>query len=126
MPYLVFQTRLIGSLPAAEASSGGSSMRSAISLPFSPAITSGPAVPVRSSGPSVPPSQPAVAETADTSEKLVHEPPAVKAAVVSADVLFEQHRESLHRQWIAGQSASERRFDEVAVTLARTFALMWA
>jgi HPr kinase/phosphorylase len=44
----------------------------------------------------------------------------MKAAVVSADVLFEQHRESLHWQWIAGQSASERRFDEVAVTLARS------
>ncbi|MDP3521325.1 MAG: HPr(Ser) kinase/phosphatase [Hydrogenophaga sp.] len=44
----------------------------------------------------------------------------MKAAVVSADVLFEQHRESLHWQWIAGQIASERRFDEVAVTLARS------
>jgi HPr kinase/phosphorylase len=44
----------------------------------------------------------------------------MKAAVVSADVLFEQHRESLHWQWIAGQSASERRFDDVAVTLARS------
>ena len=44
----------------------------------------------------------------------------MKAAVVSADVLFEQHRESLHWQWIAGQIASERRFDDVAVTLARS------
>jgi HPr kinase/phosphorylase len=44
----------------------------------------------------------------------------MKAAVVSADVLFEQHRETLRWQWIAGQSASERRFDEVAVTLARS------
>ncbi|MFC7409039.1 HPr(Ser) kinase/phosphatase [Hydrogenophaga atypica] len=44
----------------------------------------------------------------------------MKAAVVSADVLFEQHRESLHWQWIAGQIASERRFDEVAVTMARS------
>jgi HPr kinase/phosphorylase len=44
----------------------------------------------------------------------------MKAAVVSADVLFEQHRESLHWQWIAGQIASERRFDDVAITLARS------
>ncbi len=44
----------------------------------------------------------------------------MKAAVVSADVLFEQHRESLHWQWIAGQIASERRFDDVAVTMARS------
>ena len=44
----------------------------------------------------------------------------MKAAVVSADVLFEAHREVLRWQWIAGQSASERRFDDVAVTLARS------
>ena len=44
----------------------------------------------------------------------------MKAAVVSADVLFEQHREVLRWQWIAGQSASERRFDDVAVTMARS------
>ena len=44
----------------------------------------------------------------------------MKAAVVSADVLFEQHREVLRWQWIAGQVASERRFDEVAVTQARS------
>ena len=42
----------------------------------------------------------------------------MKAAVVSADVLFEQHRETLRWQWIAGQSASERRFDEVALYAA--------
>jgi len=35
-------------------------------------------------------------------------------------VLFEQHREALRWQWIAGLSASERRFDEVAVTAARS------
>ena len=44
----------------------------------------------------------------------------MKAAVVSADVLFEQHRESLQWQWIAGQIASERRFDDVAITMARS------
>ncbi len=44
----------------------------------------------------------------------------MKASVVSADVLFEQHREALRWQWIAGLSASERRFDEVAVTAARS------
>jgi HPr kinase/phosphorylase len=44
----------------------------------------------------------------------------MKAAVVSADVLFEQHREVLRWQWIAGQMASERRFDDVAVTQARS------
>ena len=44
----------------------------------------------------------------------------MKAAVVSADVLFEQHRETLRWQWIAGQSASERRFDGAAVTLPRS------
>jgi HPr kinase/phosphorylase len=44
----------------------------------------------------------------------------MKAAVVSADVLFEQHPEVLRWQWIAGQMASERRFDDVAVTQARS------
>lgn len=39
----------------------------------------------------------------------------MKHAVISADVLFEDHREYLQWQWIAGLGASERRFDEVAV-----------
>ncbi|TDQ44369.1 HPr(Ser) kinase/phosphatase [Tepidicella xavieri] len=44
----------------------------------------------------------------------------MKPAVVSADVLFEDHRETLKWQWAAGQSASERRFDEKAVSEARS------
>jgi len=44
----------------------------------------------------------------------------VKPTVVSADVLFEDHREALKWQWIAGLGASERRFDEVAVRAARS------
>jgi len=44
----------------------------------------------------------------------------LKPTVVSADVLFEDHREPLKWQWIAGLGASERRFDEVAVRAARS------
>lgn len=44
----------------------------------------------------------------------------MKPTVVSADVLFEDHRENLKWQWIAGLSASERRFDEIAVKEARS------
>ncbi len=44
----------------------------------------------------------------------------MKPTVVSADVLFEDHREALKWQWIAGLGASERRFDEVAVRAARS------
>lgn len=44
----------------------------------------------------------------------------MKPTVISADVLFEDHRTSLHWQWVAGQGASERRFDEVAVRAARS------
>ena len=39
----------------------------------------------------------------------------MKPTVVSADVLFEDHRAQLKWQWVAGLGASERRFDEVAV-----------
>ncbi|MEJ2802996.1 Hpr(Ser) kinase/phosphatase [Comamonas sp. BIGb0124] len=39
----------------------------------------------------------------------------MKPTAVSADALFEDHRASLQWQWLAGQGASERRFDEVAV-----------
>ena len=44
----------------------------------------------------------------------------MKPTVVSADVLFEDHRETLKWQWVAGLGASERRFDEVAVREARS------
>ena len=39
----------------------------------------------------------------------------MKPTVVSADVLFEDHRTQLRWEWIAGLGASERRFDEVAI-----------
>ena len=44
----------------------------------------------------------------------------MKPHVVSADVLFEEFRVSLQWEWLAGLAASERRFDEVAVRLARS------
>jgi HPr kinase/phosphorylase len=44
----------------------------------------------------------------------------MKPSVISADLLFEDHRGSLKWQWIAGQGASERRFDEVAIRMARS------
>ena len=44
----------------------------------------------------------------------------MKPTVVSADVLFEDHRAKLQWQWLAGLGASERRFDEVAVRQARS------
>ncbi len=44
----------------------------------------------------------------------------MKPTVVSADVLFEDHRNSLKWEWLAGSGASERRFDEVAVRAARS------
>jgi HPr kinase/phosphorylase len=44
----------------------------------------------------------------------------MKPTVVSADVLFEDHRSALKWQWLAGLGASERRFDEVAVRAARS------
>ena len=43
----------------------------------------------------------------------------MKPTVVSADALFEDHRGTLRWHWIAGIGASERRFDEKAVTEAR-------
>ena len=46
----------------------------------------------------------------------------MKPTVISADVLFEDHRASLRWQWIAGLGASERRFDEVAVREAQSSA----
>jgi HPr kinase/phosphorylase len=44
----------------------------------------------------------------------------MKPSVISADVLFEDHRAQLKWQWLAGLGASERRFDEVAVREARS------
>ncbi|MEY3953394.1 MAG: hypothetical protein RLZZ397_274 [Pseudomonadota bacterium] len=44
----------------------------------------------------------------------------MRPTVISADVLFEDHRQGLKWEWIAGLSASERRFDEVAVRAARS------
>lgn len=39
----------------------------------------------------------------------------MKPTVVSAHVLFEDFTKKLHWQWLAGQDALERRFDEVAI-----------
>jgi HPr kinase/phosphorylase len=44
----------------------------------------------------------------------------MKPTLISADVLFEHHRQSLKWDWVAGLGASERRFDEVAVRQARS------
>ena len=44
----------------------------------------------------------------------------MKPTVVSADVLFEEFRNRLRWEWVAGLGASERRFDEVAVRAARS------
>jgi len=44
----------------------------------------------------------------------------LKPTAVSADILFEDFRDKLDWQWIAGQGASERHFDEVAVRMARS------
>ncbi|NBQ87469.1 MAG: HPr kinase/phosphorylase [Betaproteobacteria bacterium] len=44
----------------------------------------------------------------------------MKPTVVSADVLFEDHRAKFGWEWVAGLGASERRFDELAVRAARS------
>lgn len=44
----------------------------------------------------------------------------MKPTVISADVLFEAFRVSLRWEWVAGLGASERRFNEFAVTAARS------
>ena len=46
----------------------------------------------------------------------------MKPTVVSADVLFEAFRTYLKWDWLVGLSASERRFDEVAIHAARSSA----
>jgi HPr kinase/phosphorylase len=45
---------------------------------------------------------------------------ALKPNVVSAVVLFEDFKDKLHWQWVAGLNASDRRFDEVMVRQARS------
>ena len=44
----------------------------------------------------------------------------MKPTAISADVLFEEFRERLKWEWLAGLGASERKFDEVAVRAARS------
>ena len=44
----------------------------------------------------------------------------MRPTVVSAEVLFEEFRNRLRWEWVAGLGASERRFDEVAVRAARS------
>ena len=44
----------------------------------------------------------------------------MRPTVVSAEVLFEEFRQRLKWEWVAGLGATERRFDEVAVRAARS------
>ncbi len=46
----------------------------------------------------------------------------MKPTVISAEVLFEEHRPALQWEWIAGHAHPERRFDEAAVRNARSAA----
>ena len=46
----------------------------------------------------------------------------MKPTSISADRLFEEHREALHWEWIAGHAHPERRFDESAVRDAQSAA----
>ena len=46
----------------------------------------------------------------------------MKPSVISAEALFEEHREALHWEWIAGHAHPERRFDEAAVRNAQSAA----
>ena len=46
----------------------------------------------------------------------------MKPTIVSAEALFEEHRATLHWEWIAGHAHPERRFDEAAVRNARSAA----
>mgnify|MGYP001241843691 FL=1 len=46
----------------------------------------------------------------------------MKPNVISAEALFEEHRTSLHWEWIAGHAHPERRFDEAAVRNAQSAA----
>jgi HPr kinase/phosphorylase len=46
----------------------------------------------------------------------------MKPTVISAEALFEEHRPTLHWEWIAGHAHPERRFDEAAVRNAQSAA----
>ena len=46
----------------------------------------------------------------------------MKPTVISAEALFEEHRTSLHWEWIGGHAHPERRFDEAAVRNAQSSA----
>jgi HPr kinase/phosphorylase len=46
----------------------------------------------------------------------------MKPTSISAEALFEAHREALHWEWIAGHAHPERRFDDAAVRDARSSA----
>ena len=46
----------------------------------------------------------------------------MKATSISADRLFEEHREALRWEWIAGHAHPERRFDEAALRDAQSAA----
>jgi HPr kinase/phosphorylase len=46
----------------------------------------------------------------------------VKPTSISAEALFEEHRQALHWEWVAGHAHPERRFDEAAVRDARSAA----
>ena len=46
----------------------------------------------------------------------------MKPSVISAEALFEEHREALQWEWIAGHAHPERRFDEAAVRNAQSAA----
>jgi HPr kinase/phosphorylase len=46
----------------------------------------------------------------------------VKPTVISAEALFEEHRPSLHWEWIAGHAHPERKFDGTAVRAAQSAA----
>jgi HPr kinase/phosphorylase len=46
----------------------------------------------------------------------------MKPTSISAEALFEAHREALHWDWLAGQGHPERRFDDAAVRDARSAA----
>jgi HPr kinase/phosphorylase len=46
----------------------------------------------------------------------------MKPSVISAEALFEEHRPTLHWEWIAGHAHPERRFDEAAVRNAQSAA----
>ena len=46
----------------------------------------------------------------------------MKPTSVSAEALFEAHREAMHWEWIAGHAHPERRFDDAAVRDARSAA----